>query len=104
MEGYLAIQTNAAPPLVVERPHAVRDLFAVVAEAPAGAPVELELLQNGAPYCSLAIPDGFTISNPVDGFGLPPLGEMSELTLNIVSVGQEPEMTSGRDLAVTIRL
>jgi len=104
VEGHLAIQTNAAPPLVVEHPHAVRDIFAVVAEAPVGAPVELELLQDGEMYCSLTIPAGQTSSSSVDGFGLPPLMEKAELTLNIVSVGQTPETTSGADLTVTIRL
>jgi hypothetical protein len=41
VEGYLAIQLNSAPPLVIEDGHSVRDVFAVVGEAPSGAPVEL---------------------------------------------------------------
>ncbi len=36
VEGYLAIQTDAAPPLVMETAYAARDIFAVVAEAPSG--------------------------------------------------------------------
>ena len=34
VEGYLAMQTDAAPPLVVEDALAARDMFAVVSEAP----------------------------------------------------------------------
>lgn len=42
VEGYLAIQTDAAPPLVLEDSHAPRDIFAVVREAPTGGPVQLQ--------------------------------------------------------------
>ena len=33
-QGYLAIQTGATPPLVMEDPHVARDISAVVREAP----------------------------------------------------------------------
>jgi len=89
---------------VIEDAHSVRDVFAVVQQAPTGAPIELQLRQDGEPYCSLTIPAGETMSNVVDGFGLPPLGEKSEVTLDVVSVGQTAETTPGSDLTVTIRL
>ena len=38
VEGYLAIQPDVAPPLLVDGPHSVRDIYAVVREAPAGSP------------------------------------------------------------------
>ena len=104
VEGPLAVESNAAPPLVIEEAHAVRDVFAVVQEAPTEAPVDLELLQDGVTYCTLTIPAGQRTSNVVDGFGLPPLQEKSELTLRIVSVGQTSTATPGRDLTVIIRL
>lgn len=104
VEGYLAVRTNAAPPLMIEESHSVRDVFAVVGQAPAGAPVELELLQSGQPYCRLTIPSGSTMSNIIDGFGLPPLREGAELSLNILSVGYGDGVTPGADLTVTIRL
>ena len=53
VEGYLAIQTGAAPPLVMEDAHAARDIFAVVREAPSGGAIELQLRQNGSVYCTL---------------------------------------------------
>lgn len=104
VEGYLAVRANAAPPLIIEERHSVRDVFAVVGQAPQGASVELELQQSGQPYCRLTIPSGSTISNVIDGFGLPPLVEGAELTLNILSVGYGDGVTPGADLTVTIRL
>jgi hypothetical protein len=104
VEGPLAIQSGAAPPLVIEDPHAVRDVFATVNDAPTGAPVELRLRVNGASYCTVTIPSGATVSNVVDGFGLPALQALAALTLDIESVPQGGTMSPGRDLTVTIRL
>jgi hypothetical protein len=104
IEGPLAVEIGATPPLLVPDSHAVRDVFAVVGEAPAGTPVELQVAQNGATYCELAIQPGATVSNVVSGFGRPPLAGGAKLTLDVVSVGQGADNTSGRDLTVTIRL
>jgi hypothetical protein len=104
IEGPLAVEIGATPPLVVQDSHSVRDVFAVVGEAPAGAPVELQVLQNGVTYCELTIQPGATVSNVVSGFGLPPLAGEAKLQLDVVSVGQGADNTSGRDLTVTIRL
>jgi hypothetical protein len=102
VEGNLAIQMNAVPPLIVEDPRAIRDLFATVSEAPLGASIDLELRQNGTLLCpALTIPTGSTESATVNGFGLGPLIARGELTLDIVSVGTD---APGRDLTVTIRL
>ena len=104
IEGYLAIQSNAAPPLIIEDPHSIREIFAVVREAPTGAPVELELRKDNEFYCDLTISSGATMSNIVNGFGLPPLLEGNEISLNVLSVGQTAETSPGSDLTVTIRL
>jgi hypothetical protein len=104
VEGMLAIQTNAAPPLVVETAHSVRDVFAVVNNAPTGGAVVLEVTQNGQPYCQLTIPNGSIVSNVVDGFALGPLQSNAQIGLNISSVVQTADTTPGRDLTVTIRL
>jgi hypothetical protein len=104
VESFLAIQTNAAPPLVVQDTHSVRDIFAVVREAPTGAPVELSLRQNETLYAELIIPAGATVSNSVNGFGLPPLAAGAQLNLDVVSVGQGAEQLPGRDLTVTVRM
>jgi hypothetical protein len=104
IEGYLAIQSDVAPPLVIEESHCVRDVFAVVRGTPAGAPIELQLRQNAEPYCRLTVPQGDTISNVVSGFGLPPLQAGAQISLDIMSVAQGGAGAPGRDLTVTMRL
>jgi len=101
VEGMLAIETAAAPPLVVHETHSVRDVFAVVREAPVGGPIELRLRQDADTYCTLRIEAGEKLSTVVDGFGLGPLRSGAQLNLDILSVGTE---APGRDLTVTFRL
>ncbi len=103
-QGYLAIESGAAPPLVMEDAHVARDVFAIVREAPSGGPITLQLRQNQTAYCTLTIPDGQTISNVVNGFGLPPLAANSRIDLDITSVPTAANTLPGRDLTVTIRL
>lgn len=104
VEGPLAIQANAAPPLVVENTCSVRDVYAVVQDAPSGAPVTMQVTQNGQVYCELTIPTGATISNVVNGFALGPLSAQALIGLNITSVVQTANTTPGGNLTVTIRL
>jgi hypothetical protein len=104
VEGYLAIQTNAAPPLVVEASYAARDMFAVVNQAPSGGEVDLQIMQGSSVYCTLTIADGATTSNVVDGFGLPALIAEAQLSLNITSVPTASGTLPGADLTVIIRL
>ncbi len=104
VEGYLAVQTDAAPPLIVENSYAVRDIFALVNSQPVGGAVELQLRVGSTVYCTLTIPDGATTSNVVDGFGLVALAVSSQLRLDIVSVPTATGTLPGRDLTVIIRL
>jgi hypothetical protein len=104
IEGLLAIQTDAAPPLVVESSHSIRDVFAVVRTAPTGSPIQLQVTQNGQLYCGLTIPIGARISNVADGFALGPLQVNAQIGLNIISVSQTSGTLPGSDLTVTIRL
>jgi hypothetical protein len=104
VEGPLAIQTNAAPPLLVETSCSVRDVYAVVQDAPSGAPVSMQVTQNGQVYCELTIATGATVSNVVDGFALGPLQAQANIGLNITSVVQTSDTAPGSDLTVTIRL
>jgi hypothetical protein len=104
VEGYLAIQENAAPGLVIEEAHAPRDIFAVVREAPEGGDITLRVRLGDVEYCTLTIVDGDTVSNRVNGFGLPKLTADSVLTLDVTGVPGDPDTLPGRDLTVTIRL
>src|SRR5262249_51273580 len=73
VEGFLAVENAAAPDLVIEAKHTVRDVYAVVRQAPSESPVQIRLNQNGNVYCALTIPAGALISNSQDGTLLPPL-------------------------------
>jgi hypothetical protein len=100
VEGYLAISQNAAPAVIVERAHSVRDVFAVLGKA-ADAPVALQLNLNGSPYCTLTFSTGAIVSGLADGKTLAPLTAGAQLTLSILTVGQT---YPGSDLTVLIRL
>ena len=104
VEGYLAIQDDAAPPILLEDTHAVRDVYAVVGSAPSGDAIGLRLQVNGSDYCALTIADGATTSNVVNGFGLAPLPAGSKLTLNVTAVPQAAGSLPGRDLTLIVRL
>lgn len=99
--GYLAIQTNAAPAIIVDADRSVRDMYGIVNTAPTGAPITLQINRNGALYATLQIPAGATTSNVVGGFGIPALRSGDLLTLNIAGVGAT---VPGSDLTLIMRL
>jgi hypothetical protein len=100
VQGFLAVDSDPAPNVVVEAAHAVLDVYAVVKQAPVGGPIVINLSQNGSPYCSLTIPDGGTVSPSVDGYGMPLLAQ-AQLSIAITGVGQS---SPGSDLTVILRL
>jgi hypothetical protein len=104
IEGYLAVQTDATPPLIVETTEAMRDIFAVVGQAPSGGAVQMQLRQGSTVFATLTIADGATISGSVDGFGLAPLAANSLISLDILSVPGAANTLPGSDLTVIIRL
>jgi hypothetical protein len=104
IDGLLAIQANATPPLITDTAHSVRDIFANAGTAPSGGSIDLRVTQNGVPYCTLSIPAGATVSNIVNGGGLPPLLNKAQIGLDVVSVPQASGTVPGADLTVTIRL
>jgi hypothetical protein len=101
VSGYLAIQTGATPIVIVDGDRSVRDIYAVVGTAPAGAPINLQVNRNGTLYMTLQIAATATISTVVGGFGLPPLRSGDQLTLDISGVGTS---IPGSDLTVILRL
>lgn len=104
LAGWLAMEDSAAPPLFVDRALVMRDIFAVVQEAPSVGPVTLRIRQDDDEICVLTIEPGMAISNVVDGFGLSPLRSGAYLYLDVVSLSQSADSTPGRDLSITIRL
>ncbi len=107
VSGYLATQQNAAPPLLIEAAHAVRDIRASLNQAANGYSITVDILQNGAEYCQLQIASGATTSNITDGAALPALIEGANITINVtlsVIPNGPSSLRPGRDLTVTIRL
>jgi hypothetical protein len=100
VQGFLAVDSDPAPNVIVEAAHAVQDVYASVKQAPVGSPIQIRLSQNGLPYCTLTIPAGATVSPSVDGFGLPLLAQ-AQLSMAITAVGQT---SPGSDLTVILRL
>jgi hypothetical protein len=100
VDGFLAVEQNAAPALVVDAAHSVRDVFAVIGTT-ADASVVLQLNVDGTAWCTLTIALGSTTSPAADGSALPVLAAGSKLTLAVLSVGQT---YPGADLTVVVRL
>ncbi|MBV8864866.1 MAG: hypothetical protein JO210_05640 [Acidobacteriaceae bacterium] len=107
VSGFLNTRQNAALQLVVEAAHAVRDIRATLAQAAAGYTVDIDLLQNGVPYCSLEIESGASVSTTIlDGLTLLPLAENAILAMNLSVTpvaGFTGSASPGRDLTVTVR-
>jgi len=101
VEGFLAIETGATPDIIVENTYSVRDVYAVIRQAPVGGPVQFQVNQNGTLYCALTIADGQTVSNSADGAQLAVLTPGARLSLDITMVGPT---NPGADLTVVIRL
>ena len=107
VNGYLATQTNAAPPLMVEATHAVRDVRMTLSQPPTGYVINVDVMQNGTEYCQLIYdPSQSTPTTVIDGMTLPPLLEKALLTLNIsvtMLANYDQALNPGNDLTVTIR-
>jgi hypothetical protein len=100
VQGFLAVDAEAAPAVVVEASHAVRDVFAVLGTA-ADADVVLRVKVDGSEYCVLTVAAGQTTSASVSGLVAGPLRAGSKVTLSVVAVGT---VYAGKDLTVVIRL
>jgi len=100
VDGFLAVDQYAAPALVMDASHAVREIYAVLGTA-ADAPIQLQLNVNGNLYCPLTFGTSTLVSNSVAGNTLAPLAAGSQVSLAILSVGQT---YPGADLTVLIRM
>lgn len=99
--GYLAIQTAAAPSVIVDADRSVRDVFGIVSTPATGAGLGLQVNRNGIPYASIEFEEGATAAKIVDGFGLPTLKAGDILSLDITGVGTT---NPGSDLTLMVRL
>ncbi|HWC99458.1 MAG TPA: phage tail protein [Candidatus Sulfopaludibacter sp.] len=100
VDGYLAVELSATPPVVVDSKRSVRDIYGVLGTA-ADAAVQFQVNVNGAPYCQCTFQPGLMVSSSVSGLTLPPLEQQSQITLSVLSVGST---YPGADLTVVVRL
>ena len=101
ISGYLAIQTGAAPDLLVDADRSVRDIYAILRTASTGAGTTLQINRNDAPWATVQFDPGATISSQTPGFGLPPLRAGDRLSLDVAGVGTT---NPGSDLTLIVRV
>jgi hypothetical protein len=100
VSGFLAVDEAAAPPVIVEASHAVKDVYAALGTT-ADAEVRVEVRVDGTAYCTVRIPARATVSDAADGGELAPLMAGSMVTIAVQAVGLA---MPGADLTVIIRL
>ena len=104
VEGYLGVETDAVPPYVMESAYAMRDVSAVVLNAPSGGALTVQVRSGSTVFATLTIPNGQSVSNTIDGFGLAPLVAGAQIHLDVMSVPGGANTLPGQGLTVTIRL
>lgn len=105
--GSVLSQQNAAPPILIEADHAVRDVRGNLGQAAQGYTVVVQLLQSGRNYCSFQINSNTRESAVLDGIDLPALTKLSMLSMNVFLQpvnGFDGLPVPPKDLTVTIRL
>jgi hypothetical protein len=101
--GPLFIGSAITPPVIVDRRCLLREVAAMVAEAPQGAGMTLRLNAGGSEFVTLTIAAGSTQSNVVAGQSLAMLEAGEALTLDVVSVPPAALGAPGCDLTVLLR-
>jgi hypothetical protein len=104
VEGDLAVEASATPPLMVEENRTVAEVRAAVAEAPVGGSVLARVRVNGQAYCDVTIASGQRMSAAVSGAELGRLEAGSEITLDVLSVPVGVATRPGRNLTVMMRV
>ncbi len=99
--GFLSIQSSAAPDVVLDDDHVIRDIFAFVNVAPSATPLQINLNLNDVLLCTLTFDAGSVVSNSVDGRFLPVLRATDRLSIDIFAVG---DTIPGSDLTIIIRV
>ena len=103
VDGPVAIQSNAAPRVSVDRSHAIRDVYATVSSPPTGGVLRVRLTKNGQPLCLLDFAAGSTTSGSVEGLSLGYLAAGAQLGIDVLLAGGAGSLPPS-DLTVTVRL
>jgi hypothetical protein len=102
-QGYLSIEAAAGAALTVDRTLCVRDLFAIVEEAPTGGDISIAVRVNGDVYAELLIVAGQLSSVAANRFNWSPIPVGARLNFDVLSVPSAAVGSSGRDLSILIR-
>jgi hypothetical protein len=101
ISGFLAIQTGAAPSVIVDADRAVRDIYGILRVPSQGAGVTLRLNLNGLSYATVQFGQGMTTSTVISGFGMTALHAGDLVSLDVTGVGTT---NPGSDLTLVMRL
>lgn len=106
VDGLVAIESNAVPPITLPQPGSVRDIFAVVEQSPIGSPLTCVVRVNGTAMATLTIPAGQILSNTIDMTTNPSVEGLvipadQPVTLDITAVGST---YPGRRLMAFVRM
>lgn len=107
VSGYLSSIQNAAPPLLVEASHAIRDVRITLGQPAVGYDTNVEILQDQMSLCVLTVPAGTASSSLIDGGSLPVLRKEGLLTVNVsqtLNSTAPANAKPGKDLTATIRM
>ena len=104
VDGFITVQAQAAPAVIIDATHAVREVTALVRSAPIGGDIALQMYQDSDPWGDgLVIPNGST-SRTVPGRGMTPLRAGAKLTLQVVATACGVDTFPGPDLTISIRM
>jgi hypothetical protein len=106
VDGLVAIESNAVPPVTLPQPGSIRDIFAVVEQGPMGSALTCVVRVNGTAIATLTIPAGQILSNTIDTATNPGVEGLvipadQPVTLDITAVGST---YPGRRLMAVVRM
>jgi hypothetical protein len=78
-------------------------VFGTLSSPPAGGSLQVRVKAGGQEYCLLTFGAGDSVSDVIDGSTLPALDPAAPVGLEIVSIPQGVNTSSGAGLTVTIR-
>jgi len=106
VDGVLGIESNAVPAATLPQTCSIRDIFATVEQAPAGADLACVINVDGAPIATLTIPAGHFGSQSMDMTTNPSVEGLviqagQSITLDVTAVGT---VYPGKRLTAIVRL
>lgn len=99
--GPLAVETGAAPDIVLETDHVIGDITAYLGTAASDSGIKIQVNVNDVAVCTLQIDAGYVASNTVRGADMAALRRGDRLSVDILAIGST---LTGTDLTVVVRI